>query len=125
MTAIPIPLNNVVPDTPYRIASRDAHENMSKVPAIVSAVLLLLAVLGRWPYGFYTLLRLGACGGAVYLAVQANALRRFAWAWIMGGVAVLFNPLVPIRLPRSAWQVIDVVAAVVFAASIPMLRKRP
>ena len=124
VTATATPLINAVPGTPYPVAPVTVNENVSKAPAIVSAVLLLLAAVGRWPYGFYTLLRFAACGSAVYLAVQGNELKKFAWVWIMGFMAVLFNPLVPIRLPRSSWQAIDLVAAIVFAVSISILRKR-
>jgi hypothetical protein len=42
----------------------------------------------------------------------------------MGFMAVLFNPLVPIRLPRSSWHALDLVAAIVFGVSIPIFRKR-
>lgn len=80
--------------------------------------------MGRWPYGSYTLLRLAVSASAAYMAVRAHELEKVAWIWIMGSMAVLFNPLVPIRLPRSNWQAIDAVAAIVFAVSIPMLRKR-
>ncbi len=65
---------------------------LSKLPAIIPALLLLAAVFGRWPYGFYTLLRLVVCGCSAYLAVKANGMRNVAWTWIMGGMAVLFNP---------------------------------
>jgi hypothetical protein len=86
-------------------------------------VFLLLAVFGRWPYGFYTLLRFAVCGSATFLAVQAFELKKSVWVWIMAAMAVLFNPLIPIRLPRDAWQVIDLIAAVVLAVSLFTIRR--
>ena len=65
-----------------------------------------------WPYAFYTLLRLVVCGCSIYLAVKANSTRNIAWTWIMSGMAVLFNPILPIRLHRSDWQIVDALAAV-------------
>jgi len=124
VTAVPAPLNGGVQGTRHPFAPATAHESVSKAPAIVSALFLVLAVLGRWPYGFYTILRFAACGSAAYTAVKANELRKLAWVWIMCSMAVLFNPLVPIRLPRSDWQAIDLAAAIVFAASMAMLRRR-
>jgi hypothetical protein len=84
------------------------------LPAIIPAVLLLAAVFGRWPYGFYTLLRLVVCGSSACLAVKANSTRTVVWTWVMGGMAVLFNPILPIRIHRSDWQIVDAVAAVTF-----------
>ena len=91
-------------ETPQRL--------LSKLPAIIPAVLLLAAEFGRWPYGFYTLLRLVVCGCSAYLAVKANSTRNVAWTWIMGGMAVLFNPILPIRIHRSDWRILDALAAV-------------
>jgi uncharacterized membrane protein len=91
----------------------NANERLlSRLPAIIPALLLLAAVFGRWPYGFYTLLRFVVCGCSAYLAVKANNTRNVAWTWIMGGMAVLFNPILPIRIHRSDWQVVDALAAV-------------
>ena len=80
------------------------------IPVIVTAILLLVA-LGDWPYVYYQLLRFAVCGVSVYLA----------WAWgkswsvlLFGGVAVLFNPILPIHLPREIWQIIDLALSVLF-----------
>jgi uncharacterized membrane protein len=96
----------------------------SGFPALASIVFLLLAVFGRWPYGFYTILRFVVCGSAIYIAVQAHAQDKSGWAWVMAVTAILFNPFVPVYLSRSHWQPIDFIAAVVFAISIAALRGR-
>jgi uncharacterized membrane protein len=85
---------------------------LSKLQAIIPALLLLAAVFGHWPYGFYTLLRLVVCGCSAYLAVKANSTRSVGWTWILGGMAVLFNPILPVRMQRSDWQIVDALAAV-------------
>jgi hypothetical protein len=92
--------------------------------AIVCIILLLLAVVGKWPYGFYVLLRLVICGSAAYLAFAAHSLDKRAWIWLMGATALLFNPVVRIPMARSSWQVVDFVAALVFAASLLFIRDR-
>ncbi len=97
--------------------------SITKTPAIISLVFLTMAVLGRWPYVFYILLRFVVCGSGLYLAFRAYELRKSIWVWLMGGIAVLFNPLVPIGLRRSDWQILDVVAAVVSAVSIFAIKK--
>jgi hypothetical protein len=68
---------------------------LDKLPAFISSAFLLAAVFGRWPYGFYTFVRLIVCGCAVYLAVRTKTVRSTAWPWILGGMAVLFNPICP------------------------------
>jgi len=89
---------------------------VDKLPAVISSTFLLAAVFGRWPYGFYTFVRLIVCGCAVYLAVRTKTVRSTAWPWILGGMAVLFNPIVPMRMHRSDWRIIDLIAAAVLFA---------
>jgi hypothetical protein len=84
----------------------------------VPLVLLLLACMARWPYGFYIFLRFVVCASAIYMAVFAYVIRNQFWIWMMVGIAILFNPLVPIYLSRSEWGPIDMITAMVFAASI-------
>lgn len=87
-------------------------------------VFLLLAIFSRWRYDVYVFLRVVVCGSAVYVAARAHSMRRSGWVWIMGAVALLFNPFLPVRLHRSGWQVLNFVAVVVFAASMLALRAR-
>jgi len=101
-----------------------AQENRAVAPAIVAVIFLALGLIDRWPYGFYTVLRVVVCVSAVYLAVLARELRRFNWVWLMAILALLFNPLVPVRLPRAPWQIIDLIAAGIFLASLLFLRGR-
>ncbi len=77
-----------------------------------------MAVLGSWPYGFYTLLRLVICGSAVYLAVQFKSRSDDSLTWVMVGVALLFNPFVPITFARDIWVILDAAAAVVFGLAV-------
>jgi FtsH-binding integral membrane protein len=83
---------------------------------VAAVVLLVLAVLGRWPYGFYSLLRLMVCLAAVYTATKAVSVEMRGWAWVMGGTALLFNPIFPIYIRRANWRILDLAAAIVFAS---------
>lgn len=56
---------------------------------------------------FYTLLRWVCCAVFAYSAFTAFQMKRAAWAWIFAILAVLFNPLAPVYLQRTTWQVID------------------
>ena len=42
----------------------------------------------------------------------------------MFGIAIVFNPFVPVPLPRSYWQVLDLVALVLFGILLFKLQGR-
>jgi hypothetical protein len=102
-----------------------AHETGRRphvIPALAAALLLLLA-LGDLPYGYYTFLRWAVCIAAVVVAWTAWK-SAFEWAtWPFVAIAIVFNPLVPIYLQRSAWQPIDVICSIAFALAIPLLTR--
>lgn len=83
-------------------------------PAVVASGMLLLCFF-RWPYAYYTLLRIVVTFVAVQYAFfflydtpKGPGLLFF----IMVAIAVLFNPVIPVHFRgKSAWLVIDVVVA--------------
>ena len=94
------------------------------IPSIVS-ILMLIACLGQWPYGYYTLLRFVVCGSAVYIAVVSYEWKQIWACWVFGIIAFLFNPLIPIHLDRDLWMGIDLLCAVFFAVSLIMKTPPP
>jgi hypothetical protein len=113
------------------------------IPLVVSIAMLLVASAAAWPYGFYQLLRLVVTVTAAYVVVRTadagarvgidrlqrtpNAAldRRPFLPWIMGGIAILFNPILPIYFTREEWQPINFGVAVVFlVVLIQTLRRR-
>lgn len=93
---------------------------------LIPTVMLLLAALFRLPYGYYTLLRLIVCGAAAYLAYREFdvAQRSSGWFFILGVIAVLFNPLIPIPFSREIWVPIDVVVAIILIVDWFRTKKR-
>jgi hypothetical protein len=75
----------------------------------------LAAALLDWPYDYYVLLRVLVCGVCIYLAVQERDVGRMQWAWVLGGVAVLYNPVLKIHLDRQIWTVINMATIALFA----------
>jgi hypothetical protein len=73
----------------------------------LGAVLLLVAAFGKYPYGFYLVLRLVTTVGAVYWAWRSYKAGLRACAWAFVAVALLLNPFLPIRMQRAQWQPID------------------
>ena len=79
--------------------------------------LLLGPVPARWPYGYYTLLWLIVCGTAACLAFLASEGRRLGWAIVLGLIALLFNPILPVRMRRSDWVPFHIGEAVLLAVA--------
>jgi hypothetical protein len=67
----------------------------------------LTFALFELPYAYYTLLRFVVCGTCVYFALSEADAGRTKWAWVLGGVAVLYNPIIRIHLSRDLWAVIN------------------
>ena len=84
-----------------------------KPPVIASIIMLLLAILPL-PYGYYTLLRLVVCFTAVFLAWFSHKSKSIRWTWIMGFLALMFNPIIPIYFGREFWIFVDLIAVVIF-----------
>jgi len=82
------------------------------------AIIFLLGALADNPYGYYQFLRWLILFVGAYSAYSAYKLGRTVWAWIFGAIAILFNPIIPFYLSRDAWQIIDVVVAIIFFASL-------
>lgn len=75
---------------------------------------LLVVALAHWPYGFYTFLRIAVSISSGVLAWKSAQTRQTFWVIVMAGIAILFNPIIPIYLKRDQWAVIDVIAAALF-----------
>lgn len=92
------------------------YKNIASVVAIVA--LLLAIPSGFWPYGYFVLLRWVVAGIALFTLWISYNSQRMGWIWIMGGIALLFNPILPIHLDKGIWQIIDFFVAILFLVSI-------
>lgn len=64
------------------------------------------------------LLRLVVFGTTVYLSLLAYKSKKQIWSWTFGFIALVFNPLIPLRLGRNLWMAIDLFVAVYLIISI-------
>lgn len=101
----------------------DMSLNNKNIACATSGIILILALINGWPYGFFTLLRIVVTTASFYLAwacyeQKANKY----WIWIFGGIGLLFNPLVPIYLSRETWVPIDLIIGIFFMACIFILK---
>lgn len=93
--------------------------NKKKNAALIVAIsFLLLALFDGWQYGFFTILRFVVFSSTAYISYLAYQEQKEIWALIMGAIAVLFNPFIPIYLTRDVWVVIDCLVGVFLFTSI-------
>lgn len=107
------------------MTDRPRHEPQFSVLPGIAAIALLLSCMGRWPYAFYTFMRVVVCGGSAYMAWEANRQSKSGWVWALGATAVVFNPLFPVRMARADWQFIDIGAAILLGSAVLVLRRAP
>ena len=84
---------------------------MPNVPIYIVSAMLLLATLPM-PYGYYTLLRLVACGFFAWAATISFERKILYLPWAFSILALLFNPVIKIHLPKELWTVIDIVSGI-------------
>jgi hypothetical protein len=78
---------------------------------------MLVLALGRWPYGYYMLLRVVVAAAALLVAglIYQQAKSFTVWFGLFLIVAIIFNPILPLHLTRGVWSILNVAAAAIFA----------
>lgn len=80
----------------------------------------LLLLIGAAPipfYGYYNLLRIIAFITFTYAVVCTYSQKNTTLPWIYGLLAILFNPIIKIYLPKEIWSVIDIAAAILLISN--------
>lgn len=88
-----------------------------------TAALLVIATLPL-PYGYYTILRIVVCGFAVLVFFHAwkDDMPTRMWPLTFAGMAIIFNPLVPVHLDRATWFYLDIGAAILIVTHLMTVR---
>ncbi len=95
---------------------------LNKRFTIIAVILLILAVVSIWPYGFYQVLRWVVALSAIYNAYNAYESKQNNWVVIMTSIAILFNPISPIHLEKNVWVVIDIITSVIMLVSLKKIK---
>jgi hypothetical protein len=69
------------------------------------------------PYGYYMLLRLVACGVFAFAAFVSFDRKHKTLPWVFGLMALLFNPVIKVHLPKEVWAFVDIAAAILLLAT--------
>lgn len=101
-----------------------AEERRVWVPQAVASAMLLWALSPANPYEYYVILRVVCCALFAYLALRATERGHTDWAFALGAVAVVYNPIWRVHLTREIWSVINVVTVGIAVASVYVLRRR-
>ena len=102
-------------------------EKQSIVPKsfiVMMMVMLGIALLPIRYYGYYVLLKIVICGGCAFLAANAYDAGRKHLVWFMGGLAVLYNPIIRFPLGRELWMVINILTIIVLIAVMKSTKQR-
>ena len=102
-----------------RLVALRHHTSVWVAPAI-----LLIAALFPWPYGYYVLLRLAVFVVSAWIAYEQWRFDDAVSGWVVafGGVALLYNPFMPVHLTREIWSVLNISTAVLFLMHLRALR---
>jgi len=91
------------------------------IPQAIATVMLLWALNPQNPYGYYILLRWVCCAVFTYLAIKAREQNKEGWIWVLGIIAVIYNPVIRVHLTREIWSVINVATVVIAVTSVLVL----
>ncbi len=83
---------------------------------LISIILTAFAIPRGMPYDYFVVLRL--VNFAIFGFLSYTVRKRYeTWMIILGGLALLFNPFIPLHVSKSVWIVLDigtVLVAIVF-----------
>lgn len=86
--------------------------NMKSI-AQVTALALFLGIF-TWPYEYYQLLRIVVFLVSAYFSHRYLQLKLIMPTVVFLGIAILFNPILPIYLLKSTWILIDIFSSLFF-----------
>jgi len=96
-----------------------------KWPGMIASTMLLLAFLD-WSYGYYNLLRVAITSVSIYYVYYLDTTleKQNFWFWSLIGIAILFNPIIPVYLyDKSVWEIIDIVVVIFFMVFLSKYNK--
>ncbi len=97
-----------------------------KIMISVSIAALGVALLLTSNPGFRVLLEFLVCASAVLVVLHSvRAEAQYLWAATFCGVAVAFNPIVPIALPSRVFLLLDVISVALFVAYYRAYKAKP
>jgi hypothetical protein len=96
--------------------------SIPRLAASASAAFLALSVLPILPSAYYLILTYVVGITAVVMIVRAQETRSQRWmmTWIV--IAVLYNPITPLRLPPPLYLLVNLICAALFVICMRRFR---
>lgn len=94
------------------------------ITVIYIAAAMLFVGAASLPYGYYMLLRIVATGVFIWAAFVAYERGQKSLPWVYGVLAILFNPLLKVHLPKELWAVVDVGSGIFLLVTSKKIRGR-
>ena len=100
---------------------------LTQIMKCVAAIVLVVVAVFCWhsSLDLRMAVQFIVCIGAGLVFVQAISEKKRLWAAGFFGVAVLFNPVVPVTLSQNIFLWLDAVCLTMFLFSLVFLRSRP
>tara|TARA_B100000029_G_scaffold472494_1_gene513051 strand:- start:475 stop:792 length:318 start_codon:yes stop_codon:yes gene_type:complete len=93
---------------------------------LIPAVLLIIAPLISFPYGFYTLVRLivsVTSGFIIYHSYkEAGGINEISIIFAL--ILILYNPLAPVHLSREIWMPINFITSGIYIYGFYKIKKK-
>ena len=101
------------------------NKNSLSLVLIIPGVLLIIAPIISFPYGFYTFLRLVVTIAAIIVVVSSLKNKGGAnnISIIFGLITILYNPLIPIHLSREIWMPINFITSGIYFFYLLKIKK--
>jgi len=92
------------------------NKNSSIMFFLIPAVLLIIAPLISFPYGFYILLRLiiSITAALIIYYSYKRAERINEISIVFALILILYNPIVPVHLNREIWMTINFITSGIY-----------
>jgi len=103
------------------------NNNWLKLVAIamlLGALVSYFSALFALPYAYYQLMNWAVVCVALMIVWQTYKSRNLCLMWLFALVAVVFNPVSPIYLNAFAWQIADIIVAVLFLISFFLMKEK-
>jgi hypothetical protein len=98
-------------DQTLRFSKRN---DLFKTSCIFAGFMCLLAVVPFHISSFFRVLRYSVCGVAIWAAITSFNSREYIGFSVFSMIAVLFNPVMHIKLDVSYWKLIDITSSLFF-----------
>ena len=95
----------------------EGTRQLSLVARVVAGLMLLFAI-GDLTYSYYQILRIVICGASIFLTWYFIHAKIELLGWMFIVRANLFNPVFPIYMEKSTWQILDLLFGIMFLGSL-------